>query len=81
MDPEEILTALKGRSTTGCGYNRAWSEEVEKEGSEVKCLYTGTVPPNKKWELDKSGGLDITITCNLNLLQAKAPPPVVVRLL
>ena len=41
-------TASQRHRTTGCGYNRAQSEEVEKERSEVECLCTGTAPPNTK---------------------------------
>ena len=44
-----FLIASQRRGTIGRGYNRAWSEEVQKEGSEVKYLCTGTAPPYRKW--------------------------------
>ena len=54
-DPIEISIASQGYSTIGCGYNRAWTEEAEKERSEVKCLCTGT-PPTK---LKDGGWLEV----------------------
>ena len=50
VDPADIfLTASQRRGTIGRGYNRMWSEEVQKERSEVKYLCTGTLPPYRKW--------------------------------